>query len=113
MVSELVEAAEDEQLSKTINRCGRVDLLCQDELGYMELDLRGVELLFQVPPEREERLRSGDRLQRSLQRLDQDLHRPRLCAAIVDRLTFSKAIIETGITSYGLANARTARAKAG
>jgi len=38
LVNELVEAADDKQLSKTINRYGRVDLLCLDELGYMELD---------------------------------------------------------------------------
>lgn len=34
---------------------GRVDLLCIDELGYMELDKRGAELLFQVLTEREEK----------------------------------------------------------
>ena len=32
-----------------------VDLLCIDELGYMELDRRGAELLFQVLTEREEK----------------------------------------------------------
>jgi DNA replication protein DnaC len=34
LVNELVEAADDKQLSKTIARYGRVDLLCLDELGY-------------------------------------------------------------------------------
>ncbi|GGW82571.1 hypothetical protein GCM10010350_79140 [Streptomyces galilaeus] len=34
---------------------GRVDLLRIDELGYMELDRRGAELLFQVLTEREEK----------------------------------------------------------
>jgi DNA replication protein DnaC len=38
-----------------IARYGRVDFLCLDELGYMELDRRGAELLFQVLTEREER----------------------------------------------------------
>ena len=42
-------------LTKTIARYGRVDLLCIDELGYMELDRRGAELLFQVLTEREEK----------------------------------------------------------
>jgi len=37
LVNELVEAADDKQLTKTIARYGRVDLLCIDELGYMEL----------------------------------------------------------------------------
>jgi DNA replication protein DnaC len=50
LVNELVEAADDRQLSRTIARYGRVDLLCIDELGSMELDRRGAELLFQVSP---------------------------------------------------------------
>jgi IstB-like ATP binding protein len=54
-VNELVEAADDKQLATTIARYGRVDLLCIDELGYMALDRRGAELLFQVLTEREER----------------------------------------------------------
>src|SRR6266487_3816042 len=33
LVNELVEAADDKQLTKTIARYGRVDLLCIDELG--------------------------------------------------------------------------------
>ena len=35
---------------------------------------------------------------------------PRLCAAIVDRLTFGGHIIETGTTSYRLAHTRAHRA---
>ena len=34
---------------------------------------------------------------------------PRLCAAIVDRLTFGRNIIETGTDSYRLAAARAAQ----
>ncbi|MEU9352410.1 ATP-binding protein [Streptomyces griseoloalbus] len=34
LVNELVEAADEKQLTKTIARYGRVDLLCIDELGY-------------------------------------------------------------------------------
>ena len=55
LVNELVEAADVKVLAKTIARYGRVDLLCIDELGYMELDRRGAELLFQVLTEREEK----------------------------------------------------------
>ena len=42
-------------LTKLINRYGRVDALLVDELGYLQLDRRGAELLFQVLTEREER----------------------------------------------------------
>ncbi len=55
LVNELVEAADEKILTKTIARYGRVDLLCIDELGYMDLDRRGAELLFQVLTEREEK----------------------------------------------------------
>ena len=55
LVNELVEAADDKQLTKLINRYGRVDALLVDELGYLQLDRRGAELLFQVLTEREER----------------------------------------------------------
>ena len=55
LVNELVEASDDRTLSKVIGRYGRIDLLCLDELGYIELDRRGAELLFQVFTEREEK----------------------------------------------------------
>jgi len=55
LVNELVEAADEKVLAKTIARYGRVDLICIDELGYMALDRRGAELLFQVLTEREEK----------------------------------------------------------
>ncbi len=55
LANELVEAADEKIFSKTIARYGRVDLLCIDELGYMQLDRRGAELLFQVLTEREEK----------------------------------------------------------
>jgi DNA replication protein DnaC len=55
LVNELVEAADEKQLTKTIARYGRVDLLYIDELGYLELDRRGAEMLFQVLTEREEK----------------------------------------------------------
>ena len=38
---------------------------------------------------------------------------PRLCAAIVDRLTFNGHIIETGTTSYRLAHTRAHRTEGG
>ena len=96
LVNELVEAADDKQLSKTIARYGRVDLLCLDELGYMELDRRGAELLFQVLTEREERSAVAIASNEPFSGWTKTFTDPRLCAAIVDRLTFDAHIIETG-----------------
>jgi len=61
LVNELAEAADERQLSKLIARYGRVDLICLDELGYMELDRRGAELLFQVLTNRRNARRSLSR----------------------------------------------------
>ena len=108
LVNELVEAADDRQLVKTINRYGRVDLLCLDELGYMELDKRGAELLFQVLTEREETASVAIASNESFSGWTKTFTDPRLCAAIVDRLTFGGNIIETGTDSYRL---RTAQAR--
>ena len=55
LVNELAEAASEQQLSRTIARYGRVDLLCLDEFGYLGLDSAGPKLLFQVFTEAEER----------------------------------------------------------
>jgi len=111
LVNELVEAADDKQLSKTIARYGRVDLLCLDELGYMELDRRGAELLFQVLTEREERSAVAIASNEPFSGWTKTFTDPRLCAAIVDRLTFAGQIIETGTTSYRLAHARAQRTR--
>ena len=53
LVNELVEADDHKQLTTLINRFGRVYLILVDELGYLRLDRRGAELLFQVLTERE------------------------------------------------------------
>lgn len=106
LVNELVEAADDKQLTKTIARYGRVDLLCIDELGYMELDRRGAELLFQVLTEREEKNSVAIASNESFSGWTKTFTDPRLCAAIVDRLTFGGNIIETGTDSYRLAQTR-------
>ncbi|AEV84340.1 ATPase AAA [Actinoplanes sp. SE50] len=102
LVNELVEAADDRQLTKTIARYGRVDLLCIDELGYLELDRRGAEMLFQVLTEREEKNSVAIASNESFSGWTRTFTDPRLCAAIVDRLTFNGTIVETGTDSYRL-----------
>ena len=106
LVNELVEAEDEKVLARTIARYGRVDLLCIDELGYMELDKRGAELLFQVLTEREEKASVAIATNESFSGWTRTFIDPRLCAAIVDRLTFKGTIIETGTDSYRLAQSR-------
>jgi DNA replication protein DnaC len=106
LVNELIEAADERQLGRTIARYGRVDLLCIDELGYMQLDRQGAELLFQVLTEREEKNSVAIASNEAFSGWTRTFTDPRLCAAIVDRLTFNGTIIETGTESYRLAQAQ-------
>lgn len=66
----------------------------------MELDRRGAELLFQVLTEREEKNSVAIASNESFSGWTKTFTDPRLCAAIVDRLTFNGTIIETGTDSY-------------
>ncbi|WP_275409623.1 ATP-binding protein [Planotetraspora mira] len=99
-------AADELILNKTIARYERFDLLCIDELGYLELDKRGAELLFQVLADREETASVAIASNESFGGWTKTFTDPRLCAAIVDRLTFNATIIETGTDSYRLARTR-------
>ncbi len=70
----------------------------------MALDWRGAELLFQVLTEREEENSVDIASNESFSGWTKTFTDPRLCAAIVDRLTFGGNILETGTDSYRLAN---------
>ena len=100
-------------LTKVIARYGRIDLLCLDELGYIELDRRGAELLFQVFTEREEKSSVAIASNAPFSEWAQAFTDPRLCAAIVDRLTYNAHIITTGTGSYRLRSATRRQAAAG
>jgi DNA replication protein DnaC len=83
--------------------------LCLDELGYVCLDARGSELLFQILTEREEKSAVALASNLPFSEWGQVVPDPRLVAAIVDRVTFNAHIIETGTDSYRL---RTTKARA-
>ncbi len=103
LVNELVEAADDRKLSRLVTRYGRLDLLCLDELGYVQLDTRGAELLFQIISQREEKNSIAVASNLPFSEWGNVIADPRLVAAIIDRLTFHAHIIETGNDSYAFA----------
>ena len=107
LVNELAEAADERVLSRVVGRYGRLDLLCLDELGYVQIDPRGAELLFQVITEREERASVAVASNHPFSEWGQTFTDPRLAAAVVDRLTFNAHIIETGTDSYRLRTTKT------
>ena len=111
LVNELAEAADTRQLSRLVGRYGRLDLLLLDELGYVQLDPRGAELLFQIITEREEKASIAIGTNLPFSEWGTVFPDPRLVAAIVDRVTFNACIIETGTRSYRLAASKTRPAR--
>jgi DNA replication protein DnaC len=111
LVNELVEAADDKQLSRVVGRYARLDLLCLDEIGYVRLDPRGAELLFQIITAREERASIACASNAPFSEWGATFTDPRLAAAVVDRLTFNAHIIQTGTKSYRLNTTRQTRSR--
>jgi len=107
LVNELVEAADERQLSRVVGRYARLDLLLLDELGYVQIDARGAELLFQIITEREERASVAIGTNLPFSEWGSVVGDPRLVAAIVDRVTFNAHILETGTQSYRLRTSKT------
>ena len=112
LVNELVEAADDRSLSRVVGKYGRLDLLCLDELGYVQLDARGSELLFQILTEREEKSSIAVASNLPFSEWGTVIPDPRLVAAIVDRVTFNAHILETGTQSYRLRTSKTTTRRA-
>jgi len=109
LVNELVEAASEKQLSRVVGRYARLDLLCLDEVGYVHLDPRGAELLFQIITAREEKASIACASNAPFSEWGTTFTDPRLAAAVVDRLTFRAHIIQTGTDSYRLRATRAAK----
>ena len=104
---ELVEAADQRALSRVAGRYGRLDLLLPGKLGYVQVDPRGAELLFQIITERDERASIAIGTNLPFSEWGTVFPDPRLVAAIVDRVTFNAHILETGTQSYRLRTSTT------
>jgi len=100
LVNELIEARDDRTLSKVVARYGRVELLILDELAYVPLSPPEAELLFQVLDERSERSALITTTNLPFGEWTKVFPEPRLCKAVVDRLTFNAHIVETGTDSW-------------
>ena len=109
LVNELSEAADDRRLTRLVARYAALDLLVLDEIGYVSLDPRGAELLFQIITAREERASIACASNAPFSEWGTTFTDPRLAAAVVDRLTFNAHIINTGTSSYRLRSTRAAK----
>jgi len=100
MINELVEAKHQLQLGRALARWARYDLIALDEVGYVPLAEVGAEFLFQVIAERAEKAAVIVTTNLPFSEWTQVLPNPRLCKALLDRITDRAHIIETGTESY-------------
>jgi DNA replication protein DnaC len=100
LVNELIEARDDRSLSRVVARYSRIELLVLDDLAYVPLASNEAELLFQVLDERSELSAVVCTTNLPFGEWTKVFPEPRLCKAVVDRLTFNAHIIETGTESW-------------
>jgi DNA replication protein DnaC len=100
LVNELREARDDRSLSRLVARYIRIELLILDELAYVPLAPADAELLFQVLDERSELGALICTTNLPFGEWTKIFPEPRLCKAVVDRLTFNAHIVETGTESW-------------
>jgi DNA replication protein DnaC len=100
LVNELMEAKQNHQVRKAMAKWQRFELLVIDEIGYVPLADVGAEFLFQVISERAERAAIVVTTNLPFSEWTTVFPNPRLCKALLDRITDRAHIIETGPDSF-------------
>jgi len=102
LVNELIEAREEKDLQRLLQRYSRYDLLILDELGYVPFSKEGGELLFQILAERHERGAVIITTNLGFADWTQVFGDAVMTAALLDRLTHKANIINCTWDSYRL-----------
>lgn len=100
LVNELVEAKQNGQVRRVMARWMKYDVIALDEVGYVPLAEIGAEFLFQVISERAERKAIMVTTNLPFSEWTAVFPNPRLCKALLDRVTDRAHIIETGTESF-------------
>jgi DNA replication protein DnaC len=100
LVNELIEAKQQLQLSRTLARWSRYELIAIDEVGYVPMAEVGAEFLFQVIADRAEKAAVILTTNLPFSEWTKVIPNARLCKALLDRLTDRAHILETGEESY-------------
>lgn len=100
LVNELVEAKQNNQVKRMMTRWQRYELIAIDEVGYVPLADIGAEFLFQVISDRAERAALIVTTNLPFSEWTTVFPNPRLCKALLDRITDRAHIIETGTESF-------------
>ena len=100
LVNELIEAKNQNELSRVRNRWLRYQLIVIDEMAYVAVPESAAELLFQVISGRAEQAAVIVTTNLPFSEWNSMFPNARLCKAMLDRLTDQAHIIDTGKESY-------------
>ena len=106
LVTQLMEARDDRQLTRMKAQLAKLDLLILDELGYVPASKLGSELLFDVISQTYERTSVIVTTNLPFEQWTEVLDNERLTGAVLDRLTHRCHILEARGESYRLKDAR-------
>ena len=109
LITQLIEAREERQLSRMKTQLAKLDLLILDELGYVPASKLGAELLFDVISTAYERTSVIVTTNLPFENWTEVLGSERLTGAALDRLTHRCHIIECNGQSYRLNDAKRRR----
>ncbi len=100
LVNELVEAKPNGTVRRAMARWMKYDLIALEEVGYVPLADVGAKFLFQVISDRAERAALIVTTNLRFSEWMTVFPNPRLCQALLDRITDRAHIIETGTESF-------------
>ena len=106
LITQLLEAREERQLTRLQGQLGRLDLLVLDEFGYVPASQSGAELLFDVISTAYEKTGVIVTTNLPFERWTEVLGNERLVAATLDRLTHRCHLLEATGESYRLKEAK-------
>ena len=96
----MFEAKQQNQVRRVMARWLKYELIALDEVGYVPLAEIGAEFLFQVISDRAERAALIVTTNLPFSEWTTVFPNPRLCKALLDRITDRAHIIETGTESF-------------
>ncbi len=111
LITQLIEAREERQLSRLRTQLSKLDLLILDELGYVPATKIGAELLFDIVSTAYERTSLIVTTNLPFENWTEVLGSERLTGATLDRLTHRCHILETRGESYRLREAKRRRGR--
>jgi DNA replication protein DnaC len=100
LINDLMEARNQNELSRITSRWMRYELIVIDEMAYVSIPESAAELLFQVIAGRAERAAVIVTTNLIFSEWTSMFPNARLCKAMIDRLTDQAHIIDTGKESY-------------